>query len=87
MTFEVDVLDRNYVLSTTIKSLLTRRINRYASLLGISREVGIAVNQYGPTSRSPDGTAFFLVPLHSVLWHEHCIRHGIIRVTVVLHQA
>jgi len=40
---EVDVLDSNYVLSTMLKRLLTRKIILYASSFEISSEVGVAV--------------------------------------------
>lgn len=43
IVLEVDVLDSNYVLSTMLKRLVTRRIILYASSLGISLEVGVAV--------------------------------------------
>lgn len=64
IALEVDVLDSNYVLSTTLKRLLTRRIILYASSLGISREVGVAVTFTWRNS-------FSFWWLHSLHWHEH----------------
>lgn len=78
---EVDVLDSNYVLSTMLKRLLTRRIILYASSLGISRDVG-GCSYVHPTKRLPFFGHFIQHISTNTAECEKRIRHSSIRATV-----